>query len=179
MSYRRSLALAVLATCFAAPVASWAAGQAKGQIPGYLDVRSGQFVATPNPPFSADLGPDAQAVYSGTFSLKFVITLKSGIPSDWPIHCTQTVSVIDVSGLNYTSSKTAIATRNGSTATCLVNVNYSWLLNSASDQVYTNFMVNTFGTNPILEQVDATGTLAPITVPPNGQTTARTVNVTL
>ena len=179
MSYRHPIALAVLAACFAAPAAAWAAGPGKGQIPGYLDARSGQFVATPNPSNAADFGPEAQAVYNGTFSLKFVITLKSGIPSDWPIHCTQTVSVIDVSGLNYTNSKTAIATRNGSTATCLVNVNYSWLLNSANDQVYTNFMVNTFGTNPTLEQVDMTGTLATITVPPSGQTTARTVNVTL
>lgn len=175
----RSFTFALLLCAIAASGSAWAAGPQRGLVPGFLDAKSGTFVTSATLPAASDVEPLAQATYGGTLALKINITLKTGFPTSWPIHCSQVATVIDVGGLSYTNSKGVLATRNGSTATCQININYAWLLNGSGGSVSTYYMVTTIGESTSLEQIDATGTLAPITIPANGATTSRTVAVTL
>lgn len=180
MSNRRPIALALLASFVFANGPAWAAGPQKGLVPGYFDAKTGTFVMTAMPAPVAEVEPQAQATYTGILSMKFVITIKSSIPQDWTIYCTQTASVIDVGGLAYTNNKVVAASRSGNTASCLINMPYSWLLNGAGGSVYSTYMVSAYASTTALSGMnDATGTLAPITIPANGATTSRTVNVTL
>ena len=176
----RSFTFALLLSAIAASGSAWAAGLQKGLVPGFLDAKSGTFVSSAMIPTAAsEVDALAAATYTGTLALKINITLKTGFPTDWPIHCTQIASVIDTGGLTFSNTKTVLATRTGSTATCQVNLLYSWLLNSPNGNVYTNYMVGTLGQATVLEQIEATGTIAPIAIPANGAVTSRTVNVTL
>ncbi|WP_374673469.1 hypothetical protein [Ideonella sp.] len=179
MNVRSTSLRAVLALATIASTSAWAAGPQKAQIPGYLDARTGQFVAKPQVAAQTDLDPLAVGTYGGTLSLRINITLKSSVPADWPIHCTQSATVLDMTGTTVVNQKTVKATRSGSTATCTVNINYAWLINNTNAQVHTTYSVLTLGDSSVLENIDVYGTLAPIAVPANGQTTSRTVAVTL
>lgn len=180
MSSRHWISLAALAGMAVATTSAWAAGPQKGLVPGFLDAKTGVFMTQVGSAPAGEIDPQALTTYTGTLSLKINITLKSSVPADWPIHCTQTATFLDVGGvLNYNSSKTVLATRSGSTATCTVNINYAWQFNGANSMIYTNYMVNTLGTSTVLEQIEALGNMSPITLPASGQTTARTVSVTL
>jgi hypothetical protein len=157
---------------------AWSAGPQKGMLPGYLNPHTGEFRTQASGPV-ADLSPEAAATYTGTFVLKFVVTLKSNIPADWPIQCVQTVTPLDSGGYYYTDSKTVQATRSGSTATCSVIVYYSWVLTSPSDMVSTSYVVVTYGSSSGILQREAVGNLPLVALPANGGTVTRTVNVTL
>lgn len=155
----------------------WAAGPQKGMLPGYLNPKTGEFTAQAVGP--AAVGGDAAATYTGTFVMKFVITLKSNIPADWPIQCMQTVMPVDSGGYYYSDSKTVLATRSGSTASCSVIIYYSWVLTSPSDMVSTSYAVTTYGNSSGILQREAVGNVPVVALPANGGTVTRTVNVTL
>ena len=53
---------------------AWAAGPQKGMLPGYLNPKTGEFSAQATGP-AAGVGAEAAATYTGTFVMKFVITL--------------------------------------------------------------------------------------------------------
>jgi len=82
---------------------------------------------------------------TGKLFVTFTITFVSGIPSTDLIACNVTATVQDATML---FSETAIraATRNGSTATCLVFIPYSWALqNPGSDFISLDYSVNVGG----------------------------------
>jgi hypothetical protein len=175
----RPITLALLLSAVVASGSAWAAGPQKGLVPGFLDAKSGAFVTSAVPTVAPNLDAMVLATFGGTMSLKYVITLKSAIPADWKIHCMQIVTVVDTGGLTFQNSKTALATRNGNTASCLVNINYSWLLTGTEGSVHTMYSVQAEGTPAVVEDIMANGNLSVIGVPANGATTSRTVNVTL
>ncbi|MGA8645872.1 MAG: hypothetical protein WB628_03450 [Candidatus Sulfotelmatobacter sp.] len=75
----------------------------------------------------------ATTTYSGTIETTVTITLKTALPKGGTIACTvgaDAVSDNETTGaaVGYVESATGIATVSGSTATCKVNIPYSWVL---------------------------------------------------
>lgn len=180
MSLRPLCHSSVFAAALLMSVAAQAAGpQTPAGVPGFLNPKTGVFTAQVVAPTEADLNTLAAATYTGTLVLKFNITIKSGIPADWPIYCTQTVSPIDSGGLFYSDVKTGIATRTGNTATCTAAVYYSWILASASTPVTTSYDVSTTGVSTSTINRVAVGSVPNVMLPANGGSLTRTVAVTL
>jgi hypothetical protein len=175
----RMMSHALLTSALLMAGAAWAAGPQKGGVPGFLDPKTGAFTAYVAPTQHAQtLGVEA-ATYTGTLVMKFNITLKSGIPTDAVINCTQNAIVSDPSG-TYSETKTYKATRTGNTATCSVSIPYSWVLSSGDQQISQTYSVLVYGTpgsSLVLREASAYGTY--IDMPANGGTSTRTVNVTL
>jgi hypothetical protein len=171
-------AMLLIAGCVGS-TSSWAAGPQAGMLPGYFNPKSGTFTTQSTRPSEAEMQTLAAQVYHGVMSLKITITIKSPIPTSWPINCTQSDSVFDPSGLYYSSSKTVIATRSGSTATCTVNVNYAWNLTSGAVQVSADYVVGTYGDSTSLVQVQAIGSMPDVTIPADNGSSIRSVAVTL
>lgn len=151
----------------------------KGMLPGFLNPKTGVFSTPAALPSEGDFDTAAAQLYSGLLSLKFTVTLKSAVPAEWPIHCTQSASVVDPSGLYYTDSKTVLATRSGNTATCTVNINYGWTLTSPAVKVSAIYSVGAMSPSNALTHLETTGTLPQITIPANGGSSVRNVPVTL
>lgn len=179
MNVHRLSRHAAIACVLAASASAWAAGPQRPQIPGFLDARTGQFTAQAAVAPQADLDPLAVGTYGGLLALRINITNKTSIPADWVIYCTQYVTVVDPAGTVITNQKTVKATRTGSTAACVPNINYSWVINNTNAIVTTQYMVFTQGDSTVLSDVNVNGNLPNIAVPANGQTTSRTVAVTL
>lgn len=148
-------------------------------IPGFLDPKTGAFTTQLGAQTGSDLSNLAMATYNGNFILKFTITLKSGIPADWPIQCQGGVQPLDSSGLYYNDTKVVYATRSGNTATCSMSIYYAWSLADSDAQVTTSYYVSTYGTSTSLASRYAYGTLPRVTLPANNGTLSRNVNVTL
>lgn len=176
---RQASRAALLTLAAGAAASALAAGPQKGRIPGFLDARSGQFVAQVTPAVAGDIDPAAVGVYGGTLALRINITARTGVPAAWTIHCAQYVTVMDPTGLTITNAKLVKATRTGTTATCSPNINYSWAINNTNAIVAVQYAVFTEGDSSVLEEVQVNGGMPTIAVPPNGQTTSRTVDVTL
>lgn len=157
---------------------AWAAGPQKGMVPGFLDPKTGAFTTQLGPAQrSQGMGVEA-ATYSGTLIMKFNITLKSGIPADYQITCTQNASVSD-SVATYSETKTVVATRSGNTATCSVAIYYSWSLSSGDQVVSQSYSIGTYGSGSGLVLRDASAYSLFVDMPANGGSSARTFNVTL
>ncbi|MEK8030806.1 hypothetical protein AACH06_08280 [Ideonella sp. DXS29W] len=174
------LVRALVLGAMAASGSAWAVGPQKGLVPGFLDAKTGSFIAATQPAVATGV-ESPLATLGGTLALRFNITLKSSVPSDWKIQCSQVATAIDSGGLTFQNSKTVLATRSGSTATCQVNINYSWSLNGAGGFIHTNWTVMTLDstlTNTLVD-VLATGSMPSIEIPANGTVTSRTVSVTL
>ena len=121
---------------------------------------------------------------TGTYVLNLTITLASTIPTATKIVCLVQIEVTGDAALSGIQQTAAIAaTRSGNTATCTVNIPYSWDLASPAtdklDRVYS-----------ILAPVEATpGTPVPfhsahlnlgsIAMPASGATTTDTLTATL
>lgn len=150
----------------------------KGMLPGFLNPKTGVFSTPAALPSEGDFDTAAAQIYTGVLSLKFTVTLKSAVPAEWPIHCTQTASVVDPSGLYYTDSKTVMAVRNGNTATCTVNIHYGWNLTSPTVKVSAIYSVGAQSTHN-MTHLETTGTLPQITIPADGGSSVRNVPVTL
>ncbi|MFZ5547613.1 MAG: hypothetical protein ACOZJX_02880 [Pseudomonadota bacterium] len=178
MLNRRLLASVAMAVPFIVVGSGALAAGPKGMLPGFLNPKTGVF-STPAVPSEGDFDTAAAQIYSGLLSLKFTVTLKSAVPADWPIHCTQSASVVDPSGLYYTDSKTVLAVRNGNTATCNVNINYAWNLTSPAVKVSAIYSVGAMSLSNALSHLETTGTLPQITIPANGGSSVRNVPVTL
>jgi hypothetical protein len=155
------------------------AADPKGKLPGFLNPKTGIFSTPAALPSEGDFDTAAAQIYTGLLSLKFTVTLKSAVPADWPIHCTQTASVVDPSGLYYTDSKTVMATRNGNIASCTVNINYGWNLTSPTVKVSAIYSVGALSNSNTMTHLETTGTLPQITIPANGGSSVRNVPVTL
>jgi len=158
---------------------AWGASPQKGVVPGFLDPKTGAFTTYMAPTQHAAASGAEAATYTGTLVMKFNITLKSGIPTDAVINCTQNAIVSDPIG-TYSETKTYKATRTGNTATCSVSIPYSWVLSSGDQQISQTYSVVVYGTASsalVLREASSYGTY--VDMPANGGTSTRTVNVTL
>lgn len=91
---------------------------------------------------SVDLSenPAATTTYSGTIEVTVTVTLKTALPSGDKVACSVGATAIsdsETTGANvaYDESATSLATVSGSTATCKVNIPYSWVLLTPSTTV--------------------------------------------
>ena len=123
--------------------------------------------------------PNTLSTFTGTFIFNFVITLKPTIPTNYPITCSATLMPLDVSaGVTY-DVKSVTAVRSGNTATCNFSINYAWNLSSGSTMVNTSYTVTSAGTTTSLIDRTSAGSLPSVTVPANGTSLTRAVDVTL
>jgi hypothetical protein len=106
---------------------------------GFQDSKTGTFHPLGN---SADITDAAAATttYTGTVEATGTITLKTARPSGDKIVCTVTAdasSENETAGtvFDYDESASSIATVSGSTATCKVNIPFSWVLFTPSTTV--------------------------------------------
>lgn len=86
---------------------------------------------------SADIADPAAATttFTGTIEVTVTITLKTALPTGGQVACSveADASSSGTSGeVGYVEDATKLATVSGSTATCKVNIPYSWLLFTAS-----------------------------------------------
>lgn len=153
--------------------------EAKG-IPGYLDMRTGQFTAV----IPRAAAPEATTVTAnGTIKMNFTITLKSSLPDTAGVDCSGTVSVSDyLASYSYTDTKTSKGTRTGTTATCSVSIPYSWVLPDRDQTISLNYVVGVTGLtdNSSTKNRTASSYSQPsLPLPANGATTTKNYNVTL
>ena len=146
MSRKLPILLCVLACVLGMNGALWGQNAAAAHgIRGYLDPQTGMFHALPHPATS-DAEVPATTTSAGKFVFTFTITVDATIATTAKIVCTATATVED----NLTGgspkiileSASALATRSGTTATCTVNIPYSWNLATAStDSVTLGYMI--------------------------------------
>ena len=151
MALNRLFAHALLSSTLLTPGSAWAVAPQKGMVPGFLDPKTGAFTAQVGPAQHSPGMVGEAATYTGTLIMKFNITLKSGIPADYQIQCTQNATVSD-SVATYSESKTVVATRSGSTATCTVGIYYSWSLSTGDQVVSQTYSIDTYGAGGSLVQ---------------------------
>ena len=132
-----------------------------------------------------DLALASLTTFGGTFTFKITITIKSTNLGSDTIECSAAATVNDINSTTgmfsgvYIEEASVIATRSGSTATCTVNIPYSWgLANASTDLVGLDYVI--IALNPTAASFGQPGRnhthiLANIKVPTNGTTT--TINV--
>jgi hypothetical protein len=149
-------------------------------IAGYLDAQTGAF--HPLPSASTD-SAEPQATFGGKFVFSFTINVQATIASTAKIGCGASATVVDgATGIVIIEQAGALATRSGSTATCTVNIPYSWNLSSGStDKVSLTYTIQA----PVEAAAAASFPnrysnqgLGSISVPANGTTTTETITAT-
>lgn len=183
MGHRTCVLLGVVACFLGLNINLWSQSvPAVNGIRGYLDPRTGIFHSMPHPDVQeADVPPPAAT--GGKFVFNFTITVSSTLASTAKILCEASASLEDVASLNFiTETASVTATRSGSTATCTVNIPYSWNLSSAStDKVSLSYQI--IGGVPTATIPLATRTsgqsLKQIAVPANGAITTETITATI
>ena len=158
---------------FTLPLWSQNAKQTSVGIPGYLDARTGAF--QPMPQALPEIDPATISPVTGKIVVNLTITISSSIPTTDVISCGVTATVLDVaSQLSFIDSALVAATRKGTTATCTVDVPYSWALTSASSdmvQIEYEILTPATATGAPLPSRTAEHGLANIHVPSSGATT--------
>ena len=183
MGRKLPILLGTLACLLGLNISVWSQSiPAVNGIRGYLDPRTGIFHSMPHPDLQdADVPPPAAT--TGKFVFTFTITVSSTLASTAKILCEASASLEDTASLNFISeTASVIATRSGSTATCTVNIPYSWNLSSAStDKVSLAYQI--IGGVPSTTVPLATRTsgqsLKTISVPANGATTNEAITATI
>jgi len=100
---------------------------------GFQDSRTGTFHPLGNSVDIAD--PAATTTFAGTIEATVTITLKTPLATGGQVACDVEADAISsgASGeADYVETATKLATVSGSTATCKVNIPFSWLLFTAS-----------------------------------------------
>jgi len=160
---------------------------------GYYDRQTGAFT-----PVKAEATGDAEsaatATVTGEFEFTITITLKTAVPKNGIVGCDADAAITDpVTELSYGESGSAVATVSGTTATCKVNIPYSWILGTptTADMVYLDYDATliegyeataTNGTGTIVEGIPLRTTshdLTPIKLPASGATTTEAIAATL
>lgn len=130
-----------------------------------------------------------QAQTSGTFVVNFTITVNATISSTANIGCQASAEVSDgPSGAKNLIRETAsvVATRSGSTATCSVNIPYSWILTTAStDKVVLGYIITApvevpagMPSQQYPQRISAQPRYASIAIPASGTTTTEDLTIT-
>jgi hypothetical protein len=124
--------------------------------------------------------PATTTTYTGSIDSSFTVTIAStGIPTT-KIACVVQTTVDDTAG-TYKELSEVIAKVSGTTATCTVNLPYSWpLANGTTDTVSIEWDVVTPDTLPTANVAPGryTRRLVSIPMPANGVTTDETVDIT-
>src|SRR5262249_31793241 len=123
------------------------------------------------------------ATFAGKFVFKFTITVNATIASTAKIVCNAAAAVDDVNGTSFnifTEEASALATRSGTTATCTVNIPYSWKLASGStDMVSLSYFLSApaepGAVTDLYPSRQSSASLTSIKVPLNGATTTETI----
>lgn len=107
---------------------------------GFQDSRTGTFhpLGTNFDPLSDPA--TATTTYSGTIEVTVTVTLKTALPKGDSVACSvdaiaSSVSETSASNIAYDEDATSLATVSGSTATCKINIPYSWVLLTPSTTV--------------------------------------------
>jgi hypothetical protein len=169
--------------CFAALTQTiW--GQVGAQSPRAVPGRLTAGTTNPRPMIvedNLDLALASLTTFGGTFTFKITITIKSTNLGSDTIECSGAATVDDINSTTgmlsgvYIEEASVAATRSGSTATCTVNIPYSWgLANASTDLVGLDYVVIAF--NPTAASLGLPGRnhthiLASTKVPANGTTT--------
>lgn len=130
-----------------------------------------------------------QSTTSGKFVVNFSITVDASISSSAKIACQASAEVSDgPNGAKNVIHETAtvLATRSGSTATCTVDIPYSWdLLTESTDTVVLGFQLTSpvevptgSPTQLLPARVSAQPRFTAIPVPANGSTTTENLTLT-
>jgi hypothetical protein len=111
---------------------SQTANRHPAKIFGFQDSKTGIFHALGNSAEIAD-PTAATTTYTGEIEATVTITLKTALPKGGTIACTVGATAISDSEttdatVGFVESATSVATVSGSTATCKVNIPYSWVL---------------------------------------------------
>jgi hypothetical protein len=136
--HKRSIALvaaiALLTLSGSVPALAQTANRPHSKVFGYQDSRTGTFHPLGNSVEIADPAA-ATTTFAGTIEATVTITLKTALPTGGQVACTVEADATSsgVSGeVGYVEIATHLATVAGSTATCKVNIPFSWLLFTAS-----------------------------------------------
>jgi hypothetical protein len=118
---------------------SQTANRHPAKIFGFQDSKTGIFHALGNSAEIAD-PTAATTTYAGEIEATVTITLKTALPKGGTIACTVGATAISDSEttdatVGFVESATSVATVSGSTATCKVNIPYSWVLFTPSTTV--------------------------------------------
>jgi hypothetical protein len=152
-------------------------------IQGYLDPRTGAFHPIPAVA-EPDAEPPATVTYGGKLVFKFTITVAATISATAKIACSVDASVTDTNGASFNffdESASALATRSGTTATCTVNIPYSWkLANGGTDMVAMTYVISapseiTVATDAYPNRLSS-ASLTSIKIPLNGATTTTNIS---
>ena len=183
---KRVLNVLLVCACLVAGVPLWGQNAAAAHgIRGYLDPQTGAFHALAQP--AADAEPPTVTTFTGKFVFKFTITVDATIAATAKIACSASAAVDDnlTGGAPSFISEAAVAlaTRSGSTATCTVNIPYSWNLTTAStDTVTLGYSIiapiEVAVVTGALPSRTSSANLASIKVPANGATTTETITAT-
>jgi hypothetical protein len=189
MNRTRISGIVLACICFALLTQS-----AWGQVETRSRVQSGHFTngtAKPAPNAIEDNPDVAQAAlttFGGTFVFKITITVKSTNLGTDTIACSAGLDLIDENSSTFVVTGTweegasVAATRSGGTATCTINIPYSWsLANGATDTVNPSYVIQVPGAsaNPPLPNRLNSHSLTSMHVPANGSTTTITVTATI
>jgi hypothetical protein len=107
---------------------------------GFQDSRSGVFHPLGHSPDLSE-NPAATTTYSGTVEVTVTVTLKTALPKGDSVACSVGAIASSESetspfaSVAYDESATSVASVSGSTATCKVNIPYSWVLFTPSTTV--------------------------------------------
>jgi hypothetical protein len=181
----RFLNVLLVCACLVAGAPLWAQkSTAHHGVRGYLDAQ-GTFHTSPLA--ASDAEPPVLTTYAGKFVFKFTINVSATIAATSKIACAASITVDDnlTAGTpNFFSEEAvALAVRSGSTATCTVNIPYSWALaTGATDMVTVGYNIiapveaaAVTGTYPSRE---SSADLPSIKVPVTGTTTTETITAT-
>ena len=185
MSHKVSTTLLLFA-CFLGMNASLCgqnAAAARG-IQGYLDPRTGVFHTLPRHA-EPDAEPPTLTTFAGKLVFNFTITVNATIAPTAKIACTAIASVDDNltggSPMAFTESASALATRSGTTATCTVNIPYSWnLATGSTDHIMLSYYIQApteiaVVTDALPARSTIVSDLGTIKVPATGTTTTETI----
>ena len=159
-------------------------GQSAGRgIRGYLDPQTGTFRVLPHA--TADAVPPPTTNFSGKFVFNFTITVDASIAATAKIECVATAFLEDnLTGGNpniITEQAAVVATRSGSSASCIVNIPYSWnLATGSTDKVSLGYTLQApaeaSATSSLPARISSQENFATISVPTG--TTTETITAT-
>lgn len=149
---------------------------------GYVDSKTGNFHAL-NRNLLSEEARAAITPTTGKFVVNVTIQVSSALPTNAVIACLVSAGVDDTTSGAFANVVVATATRSGNTATCKLNMPYSWsLANAAKDMVKLDLAVGAGtgkqGTNSFADE-SFTAPVMTIKVPANGATTTQNVTTTI
>jgi hypothetical protein len=149
---------------------------------GYVDSRTGIFHPLNRTPLSEEAAASITPT-TGTFVFNVTITVSSALPTNAVITCGVGGGVDDLLTGDFSNDVQITAKRSGSTATCTVNVPYSWDLGEPTkDTVEMDLTVEaTAGTSGSTGFYDEIFIAPAITmaVPKTGTTTTKDITTTI